>query len=593
MLFGKYFNKFYLKYWWLFIIGIAALVAVNYAQLEIPEIIGDIVDGLKGREVGGIVNYISKDEIRHLTLQILFVAFIVFVGRFIWRICIFGNGIKIEADIRNDMFSHMLKLSQEKFSKNKTGAIMALYTNDLTMIRQCYGSGTIMTVDAITLGVLAFYKMIKLDLTLALVSLVPLLIVLVISHFVGKRIRRKVLINLKAYSDLSDFVQEDYMGISVVKAFVKEKLKTKLFRKYNKNNMDTCLDFTKDNIFVNVLISAILTTVTALIILYGGWYIYQSQHGMVINFTTGDLTAFNAYFGSLVWPIMAIGQLINMRSQGQASAKRILDLLSEEVEINDNEANSEAVIDGNISINHLNFTYPNTNNLVLNDVSFDIKKGEIVGIIGATGSGKTTLVDLLVRMYNVDKGTIMFGDYDIMNIPLDTLRQSIAYVNQESFLFKDTIAGNICFSLPEVNKELAKKYAIVSDVDKDIEDFNDGYDTIVGERGVTVSGGQKQRISIARAFLKEAPILIMDDSLSAVDIITEEAILNRVRELRKGKTTILIAHRISTLKTLDKIIVLDNGRVDGIGNHESLLQTNEIYQREVHLQELEKEEGEE
>lgn len=586
MLFNKYFAKYYLKYWICFLIGIIALVAVDFFQLEIPDVVGEVIDGLRYKTL-------TKDVLFSLSKKMFFVAFMVFIGRFIWRICIFGNAVKIEADIRNDMFNHMIKLSQEKFSKNKTGAIMALYTNDLNSIRQIFGMGTMMSVDALALGILAFYKMLKLNVTLALASLVPLLIVLVISNIVGRIIRRKSLLNLKAYSELSDFVQEDYMGIGVIKAFVKEKLKLKQFEKYNQKNMDTCIAFTKDNIFVNVLISAILTTIASLIILIGGYYIYKDATNTSTTFTIGELTKFSSYFGSLVWPIMAIGQLINLSSQGQASAKRILDLLNEEVEINDLAADSSiSEIKGDITFNHLSFSYPGSDKTVLDDVTFKINSGEFVGLMGSTGSGKTTLVDLLVRMYNVNENTILIDDNDIMTIPLSLLRDSIAYVTQESFLFKNTISSNICFSMEKDDEDVAKKYAILSDVDKDIEEFSEGYNTYVGERGVTVSGGQKQRISIARALLKEAPILVLDDSLSAVDIITEEAILKRLRAIRSGKTTILIAHRISTLKKLDKIVVLNDGKVDGIGTHETLLETNEIYKREVKLQELEKEAGE-
>lgn len=586
MLFNKYFAKYYLKYWICFLIGIIALVAVDFFQLEIPDVVGEVIDGLRYKTL-------TKDVLFSLSKKMFFVAFMVFVGRFIWRICIFGNAVKVEADIRNDMFNHMIKLSQEKFSKNKTGAIMALYTNDLNSIRQIFGMGTMMSVDALALGILAFYKMLKLNVTLALASLVPLLIVLVISNIVGRIIRRKSLLNLKAYSELSDFVQEDYMGIGVIKAFVKEKLKLKQFEKYNQKNMDTCIAFTKDNIFVNVLISAILTTIASLIILIGGYYIYKDATNTSTTFTIGELTKFSSYFGSLVWPIMAIGQLINLSSQGQASAKRILDLLNEEVEINDLAADSSiSEIKGDITFNHLSFSYPGSDKTVLDDVTFKINSGEFVGLMGSTGSGKTTLVDLLVRMYNVNENTILIDDNDIMTIPLSLLRDSIAYVTQESFLFKNTISSNICFSMEKDDEDVAKKYAILSDVDKDIEEFSEGYNTYVGERGVTVSGGQKQRISIARALLKEAPILVLDDSLSAVDIITEEAILKRLRAIRSGKTTILIAHRISTLKKLDKIVVLNDGKVDGIGTHETLLETNEIYKREVKLQELEKEAGE-
>ena len=585
MLLGKYFRKFYVKYGHYFLLGIIALVVVDYFQLKIPDIIGEIIDGLQFKTL-------TKNTLQELSIDILIVAVAVFVGRFVWRICIFGNGVRIETDIRNDMFSHMIKLSQEKYSKNKTGAIMALYTNDLAAIRQCFGGGTIMAVDAVALGTLAFYKMVKLDYKLAIISLVPLVIVMVFSRLMGREIRKRNAYNLKVYSEMSDFVQEDYMGISVVKAFVKEKIKTKLFQKRNKENMASTVRITKATSFVQVTIGAVLTTISLMIILFGGYYIYQAQTGGTFDFTIGDLTKFSAYFGSLVWPIMAIGNLITMKSQGEASAARVMKLLNEEVEINDLLANPEYKLEGEIEIKDLSFTYPGSDHKKLDGLSLKINKGEFIGIVGSTACGKSTLMNLLVRMYNVEDGKIFFDGHDINEITLENLRCGISYATQDSFIFKDTITSNICFSQNENNEELAKKYAIISDVDKDIKDFSEGYNTEVGERGVTVSGGQKQRIAIARALLKDAPILILDDSLSAVDIITEDEIIKKLREIRKGKTTIIIAHRITTLKTMDKIVVIEKGKVSGVGTHEELYNTNELYHREVKLQELERERGE-
>lgn len=585
MLLGKYFRKFYVKYGLFFLAGIIALVAVDYFQLKIPDIIGNIIDGLKEKTL-------DKEVLKGLSLDIMIVAFVVFIGRFVWRICIFGNGVRIETDIRNDMFSHMIKLSQEKYSKNKTGAIMALYTNDLAAIRQCFGGGTIMAVDAIALGTLAFYKMIMLDYKMAIISLVPLVLVMVFSRLMGREIRKRNAYNLKVYSEMSDFVQEDYMGINVVKAFVKEKIKTKLFDKRNQENMNSTVRITKATSFVQVTIGAVLTTISSMIILFGGYYIYQASLGEPFDFTVGDLTRFSAYFGSLVWPIMAIGNLITMKSQGEASASRVMKLLNEEVEINDLKANPDYKLEGEIDIRDLSFTYPTSDHKKLDGFNLHINKGDFIGVVGATASGKSTLMDLLVRMYNVEDGKIFFDGHDINNISLENLRCGISYATQDSFIFKDTITGNICFALDEEDEERAKEFAIISDIDKDIKEFSEGYNTEVGERGVTVSGGQKQRIAIARALIKDAPILILDDSLSAVDIITEDEIIKKLREIRKGKTTIIIAHRITTLKTMDKIVVIEKGKVSGYGPHEELFETNEFYNREVKLQELERERGE-
>ena len=584
MVIGKHFTKYYFKYGLLFIIGILALIIVDFAQLEIPEIIGNIIDGIKDKTL-------TSDKIASYALNMLVIALFVFVGRFLWRICIFGNGVKIEADIRNEMFKHMEKLSTRYFHENKTGALMALYTNDLSMIRQAFGSGTLMLFDAIALGSLAFLEMVKLDWKLTIFCFIPLLLVSMFTMLMRKRISKKVKRNLDAFADLSDYVQEDFTGIHVIKAYVKEKKRQMLFRRYNRENMDTCIDFVKEQALVGSVINMILSVISILIILIGGYTIYlASLEGYPEDsFTIGQLTEFNAYFGSLIWPIMAIGDLINLRSQSKASEERVSKLLDEEVEINDNNIIFNEPIEGNIKFNNLSFAYPNSNNNVLNNINLEIKKGEFVGIMGATGSGKTTIVELLLRLYNTKPDSVLLDGKDIMGYSLEQVRTSIAYVPQENFLFKQTIDENIAFALPQVDIDKVQKAAFISGISKDIEEFKEGYQTVVGERGVTVSGGQKQRISIARALIKDAPILILDDSLSAVDTLTERHILNELRKIRKDKTTIIIAHRITTLESLDKIIVVNNGTINAVGNHEELLENCRIYQHEVRLQELEKE----
>ena len=330
------------------------------------------------------------------------------------------------------------------------------------------------------------------------------------------------------------------------------------------------------------------------IIFVGGVLIYQAQTGNIVtNFTPGNLVTFNAYFGSLIWPVMAVGDLINLRGQSKASEKRISELLDEKVEINDLLVEyhdiDPSTIKGEIEYRNLSFNYPDSTVKVLENVNFHINPGEIVGIMGGTGSGKSTIVELLLRLYNIDDDKIFIDGYDIMNMPLKLVRDIIAYVPQETFLFKQTIDENIAFSDSTLCSKLIIDAATYSGVAKDISEFKDGYNTVLGERGVTVSGGQKQRIAIARALIKNAPILIMDDSLSAVDTITESYILNSLRTIRKDKTTIIIAHRITTLETLDKIIVVEDGTVTNIGTHQELLVTSEAYKKEVALQELEKE----
>lgn len=587
MVFGKHFYKYYFRYFHTFILGALALVLVDLFQLEIPEIVGQIIDAIKEQTL-------SKELLLGFTERLLIVAAIVFVGRFLWRICIFGNGCKIEADIRNKMFRHMEKMSQTYFSNNKTGALMALYTNDLQTIRQSFGSGTLMFVDAVALGILASIKMIKLNPVLTIFCVIPLVIVGAFAMLMRRRISRKVRRNLEAFSSLSDYVQESYSGISVIKAYVKEKRKELLFDGYNKENKDTCIDFVKDHAFVQVTIGAILSVIMVTIIFVGGVLIYQAQTGNIVTtFTPGNLVTFNAYFGSLIWPVMAVGDLINLRGQSKASEKRISELLDEKVEINDLLVEyhdiDPSTIKGEIEYRNLSFNYPDSTVKVLENVNFHINPGEIVGIMGGTGSGKSTIVELLLRLYNIDDDKIFIDGYDIMNMPLKLVRDIIAYVPQETFLFKQTIDENIAFSDSTLSSELIAEAATYSGVAKDINEFKDGYNTILGERGVTVSGGQKQRIAIARALIKNAPILIMDDSLSAVDTITESYILNSLRTIRKDKTTIIIAHRITTLETLDKIIVVEDGTVTNIGTHQELLVKSEAYKKEVALQELEKE----
>lgn len=584
MIFGRRVNKFYIRYGIYFLLGIAALIFVDIYQLKIPEITGLIVDGIKDKTL-------TLELLSDYMLNILIIVAIMFTGRFLWRVTIFGNGVRIEADLRDEMFDHSLRLSQRYYSENKTGAIMALYTNDLHTVRMAFGMGTVMLVDAIFLGVLAFIKMWNMDKLLTVISVVPLLLIALMGRIIGKYMSKKFNERQKAYAELSDFTQESFSGISVIRAFVKETKELLVFNKINKKNHDKNVEFARASVLLQIVISGLISSILIIIIGYGGWLVYQHQNGAEQVFTLGDLTKYMSFFGTLVWPMMAIAQLINLRSQASASLKRINELFDEKIDIEDGEYELKEPIKGEIFYNGLNFKYPDAEKLVLKNITFKIKAGENIGIIGRTGSGKTTLVDLLLRIYNLEQGQLLIDGRDIMNYKVKDIRDNISYVPQDNFLFSDTIANNINFSKEDLNLDEVKEMAELADVAENIEEFTEGYDTILGERGVTVSGGQKQRISIARALMKAAPILILDDSVSAVDTKTEEKIISNLKKTRKGKTTILIAHRISTVKNMDKIVLIDKGEVVGFGTYDELIESNELFKKMVDLQKLEEEVG--
>lgn len=603
MIIGKNVNKYYFKYIIYFIIGIAALVAVDIKQLDIPKIIGQIIDGIDKLTL-------TKNQLKDFMLQILIIVTIMFIGRFLWRICIFGNGVRIEADLREKMFVHSEKLSQRYYQENKTGALMALYTNDLQTIRASFGQGTVMFIDAFFLGTLAFIKMWKLDITLTLVSAIPLALLAICSRVIGKFMSKKFTLRQKAFSELSDFTQESYSGIGVIKAFVKEGKELLAFRKISIDNMNKNVDFVKSAVLLQTLIGMLISSIVVIILGFGGHLVYVNIMDGTEYFTVGKLMEFISYFGTLTWPMMAIANLINLRSQAVASLKRINGLLNEKIEIKDDENVIDTEIEGKITFNHLTFSYPvkpketikskdkvileddeklDLPKEVLKDITFTIQKGESVGVIGRTGCGKTTLVDVLLRIYNLEKEQVFIDDVDIMNLPLHKVRDAIAYVPQDNFLFSDTIENNINFYADERNDDKIVEAAKLADVHENISEFKEGYKTILGERGVTISGGQKQRVSIARALIKDAKILILDDSVSAVDTKTEEKILSNLKKIRKNKTTILIAHRISTIKSLDKIALIDEGQLIGFGTHKELMQSCPLYEKMVKLQRLEDE----
>ena len=590
MIFGKHINRYYLKNAPVLILGVLALILVDYFQLRIPELYRMLVNGMNGELIfvnGEYVPFNLDFLLDNICLPIITIIVVMVIGRFLWRVCFYGSAIRVETDLRNKMFNHCKDLSQQYYQVNKVGNLMSLFTNDLDTIQECFGDGILMFLDAAFLGILALVKMWRMDkLLTGLVIRIPMVLLLIIGTIVGRAMMRKWEIRQQAFSDLSDFAQESFSGFAVIKAFVKELKELAAFRKLNVLNENVNVDYTKISVTLNILISLLVESVICVILGYGGYLVYQKK------FDAGQLVEYIGYFSSIVWPIMAVSMLIEKTSRGKASLNRVRELLDAEINVSDAPGAVDiGSVKGKIEMRNLNFRYPGGEFDVLRNVSFTIEPGENVGIVGKTGAGKTTLVDLILRIYNVPDGTLFVDGHDVNSVTLHSLRENCSYVPQDNFLFSDTIANNIAFAFDETDKAAVKRAAELADVDDNIVEFKDGYDTVLGERGVTVSGGQKQRISIARALLKNAPILILDDSVSAVDTSTEQVILKNLRETRAGKTTILIAHRISTIQDMDKIIFMDDGRIVAVGKHDELLERCEEYRKTVELQKLEDEFG--
>ncbi len=590
MIFGKHINRYYIKYAPWLLLGLITLAAVDYLQLVIPNLYQMVINGVN-------TGYVTVDGVQlpfdmdflldRICLPMIGIIMSLAFGRFLWRICIFGSAIKVETDLRNRMFSHAKDLSRQYYQVNKVGNLMSLFTNDLETVQDCYGSGFLMFFDALLQGSMAITKMWMMNPLMTLLSLIPMFLLLGVSAVIGKYMMKKWDIRQQAFSSLSDFSQENFSGIAVIKAFVKEGKELWAFKKLNRENEDANVDFTRASVLLRVLVTLFVESVICVILGYGGYLVHENV------FNAGQLMEFIGYFNATVWPIMAVSELIDMTSRGKASLKRISELLDAKQDVVD-RADVQPLnnVQGHIEFRDLTFRYPEGEYDALKNVSFTITAGENVGLVGKTGSGKTTLVDLILRTYNVPDGTIFIDGHDVNSVPIRDVREASAYVPQDNFLFSDTIARNIAFSCDAVDDAAVQQAARLADVDGNIQEFADKYETILGERGVTVSGGQKQRISIARALMKNAPILILDDSVSAVDTKTERSILKNLRETRAGRTTILIAHRISTIEQMDKVIFIDDGRVVAVGAHNDLYATCESYRRMVDLQKLEEEGGE-
>ena len=589
MIFGKHIRIYYLRYAPVLLLGLLTLVTVDYLQLIIPNLYQMVVNGMNDGTVlyQGTQTAFNMDFLlTRICFPMIGIILAMVLGRFLWRVCFFGAAIRVESDLRNRMFRRAKTLSHQYYQVNKVGNLMSLFTNDLDTVQECFGWGIMMLFDALLLGVLAIGKMWQMDAMLTILSLIPMGFLMAAATVVGKHMTRKWDIRQEAFSKLSDFAQESFSGIAVIKAFVKEALELMAFKKLNEENEDANVSHTQSSVLLRILVTLFVESVACIILGYGGYLVYKGQ------FNAGQLVEFMGYFNAIIWPVMAVSELIDMTSRGKASLNRISELLDAEPDVVDAPGvKALSNVQGNITFRDLTFRYPDGETDVLSNVNFSIAAGERVGIVGRTGAGKTTLVDLLLRVYNVPDGTVFVDGEDVNKVSIASVRAACAYVPQDNFLFSDTIGNNIGFGVDAAAAEDIESAAVLSDIHDNISQFPNTYDTVLGERGVTVSGGQKQRISIARALMKNAPILILDDSVSAVDTKTEETILDNLYRQRQGKTTIFIAHRISTISQMDKILFIDGGTVAAQGTHQQLYDTNPEYRKMVDLQKLEEEEG--
>ena len=587
----KFIKKYYKKYIFLFILGILADVIVDAAQLYLPEYLGKLVSTVSNN------SNININDVMPIVTSVLIIAIVLFIGRIVMRFSILTSSGKIEADMRKEMFLKAERLSQRYYHEHKVGDIMSWFASDLEAIEEFAGWGTIMVVDALFLAGLALYKMITLNLILSIIAALPLIALIIWGSKVEKTMSMLWEDRQKNFDKLYDFTHEIFAGIRVIKAFDKQRQELEAFSDVAKDQSDKNLDFAKHSIKFDVYIELIIGILMTAVLLCGSIFIYANsinQPIIIFNkpiiLNTGELVTFLGYIDVMIWPMIAMGQILQMHSRFITSYKRIDTFLIEEEEIH-NEVGSIELNNckGKIEFKNFSFKYPDGNLHSLNNISFTIKPGEMIGIVGKIGSGKTTLVNSLLRLYNIEENSILIDDIDIMKLNIKNLRDNIAYVPQDNFLFSDNIKNNIAFSNKKLDIEEIRSAAKFADVDENIVDFAQGYETVTGERGVTLSGGQKQRISIARAYIKDSPIMIMDDSVSAVDMKTEETILNNIKEKRKNKTTIIIASRVSTVSSLDKILVLNDGKVEAFDSHENLLKVSPTYKKMVYLQKLESE----
>ncbi|ODJ52725.1 multidrug ABC transporter permease/ATP-binding protein [Brochothrix thermosphacta] len=572
--------KIFKDLWWFFkqekrayIIGVMALVTVSLLSLIPARLIGKTVDAIADRSL-------TMGSFLTIIATLVVTAGIMYGLRYVWRAYIFGSSLRLERQMRNSLFKHLTNMSGSFFQKHRTGDLMAHATNDLKSIQQVAGAGILTLADSVLTGGMVIVTMATLiNWKLTLIALLPMPLIAISSQFLGKKLHISFRDAQSAFSDMNDYAQETIGGTKVTKTFGQEGAEIKHFQSQTN-------DVRKKNVIVARLDSAfdpainIIVALSYALTLFGGAYLIRQS-----EITIGDLVSFITYLGMLVWPMLAFGFLYNILERGSASYDRVAILMANEAEVTDREGAVDVTPTGDITVDVEEVRYAD-DKLALHNIHFKIGAGETLGIVGRTGAGKTTLVQMLLSQVNHYEGLITIGGRDIKDYTLDSLRRSIGYVPQDQFLFSTTIRENIRFGRPEATQEEVEAVTRLTAIHDDIEAFTEGYDTVVGERGVSLSGGQKQRISIARALLMNPELLILDDALSAVDAKTEEAIVSALKETRSDKTTIICAHRLSSVQHSEQILVLENGELAQSGRHAELMLSDGWYSQIFEQQQL-------
>ncbi|GAB1467791.1 ABC transporter ATP-binding protein [Candidatus Cloacimonadota bacterium] len=545
--------------------GIVMLILVDVVQLAVPKVMQHAIDNIQARTI-------DSRGLAWIGLLIFALAIAVMILRFFWRVLIIGNSFQIEKSLRQDFYNHLLKLSQNFFNKSKTGDLMAYATNDLNAVRMLFGIGLIAAMDIVLMTVASFSFMVSINWRLTVLAILPMPFLTLTIRYFGKKMHKRFAGVQKSFATLSGRVQESISGIRIVKAFVQEKSELEKIDEVSR-------DFVKQNMGLariagvfHPFMGFVISTSIVITLYFGGRAAIRGE------ITIGGFIAFFQYLGMLVWPMIAIGWIVDMYQRGTASLKRINEIFEVDPEVNDELADTSiSSLQGAIRLQNLSFSYGEDLPLIFDDINMNVETGKTLAVVGPTGCGKTTLIELLVRIYNPMPNSVFIDEHELFSIPLQVLRRDAVLVPQDIFLFSDTIANNIRLGNPDTSDEEVYEAAKIAQVYDEIMDFDHKFDTMVGERGITLSGGQKQRVAIARALLTNPQILILDDALSAVDTKTERFILERLIEVRQGKTTIIIAHRISSIQHADKIIVLGDAKIVERGSHQELIQLGKLY----------------